>query len=267
MAKNRVHQILSGATSDPLSRAVSFGLIGLIILNVLAVMAESVASIRANYGGQLTTFEVISLTIFVTEYLLRIWSCPVDPEYRHPLTGRIRFALTPLAIIDLLAVLPSLLFWTGVDLRFLRVLRMARLVRLAKLGRYSRALQTIWQVVRGKREELVMAVMLMTMILVVAASLMYMAENEAQPEAFSSIPATLWWGIMTLTTVGYGDVYPITSLGKLTAAVIAVAGIGLFALPAGIVGSAFVELREQKKVERQGMCPYCGKPLSGPHQD
>jgi voltage-gated potassium channel len=262
LAKNRVHQILNGATADPLSRAVSFGLIGLILLNVLAVMAESVASIRASYGGQFTAFEVISLTIFVTEYLLRIWSCPVDPRYRHPLTGRIRFALTPLAIIDLLAVLPSLLFWTGIDLRFLRVLRMARLVRLAKLGRYSRALQAIWQVVRGKREELVMATMLMVMILVVAASLMYMAEGEVQPEAFSSIPATLWWGIMTLTTVGYGDVYPITVLGKLTAAVIAVAGIGLFALPAGIVGSAFVELREQQKAEGQGECPHCGKALA-----
>lgn len=108
-----------------------------------------------------------------------------------------------------------------------------------------------------------MATMLMVMILVVAASLMYMAEGEVQPEAFSSIPATLWWGIMTLTTVGYGDVYPITALGKLTAAVIAVAGIGLFALPAGIVGSAFVELREQQKAEGQGACPHCGKALAG----
>lgn len=266
-ARLRIHQVLSGATTDPLGRAVSFGLIGLILLNVLAVMAESVASIRASYGGLLTAFEVFSLAVFVTEYLLRIWACSVDPKYQHPLSGRVRFALTPLAIVDLLAVLPSLLFWTGVDLRFLRVLRMARLMRLAKLGRYSRALQAIWQVVRGKREELAMAAMLMVMILVVASSLMYMAEGDKQPEAFSSIPATMWWGIMTLTTVGYGDVYPITVLGKLTAAVIAVAGIGLFALPAGIVGSAFVELREQQKAERQGACPHCGKPLSASHKD
>lgn len=267
LARNRVHQVLNGATADPLGRAVSFGLIGLILLNVLAVMAESVASIRASFGTWLTLFEAFSLAVFVTEYLLRIWACPVDPRYRHPLTGRVRFALTPLVIVDLLAVLPSLLFWTGVDLRFLRILRMARLVRLAKLGRYSRALQAIWQVVRGKREELGMAAMLMVMILVVAASLMYMAEGDVQPKAFSSIPATLWWGIMTLTTVGYGDVYPITVLGKLTAAVIAVAGIGLFALPAGIVGSAFVELRVQQKEKCQGACPHCGKPLSGTHED
>lgn len=260
-----MHLVLRGAATDPVGRAVSFGLIGLILLNVLAVMAESVASIRASYGGLLTAFEVFSLAVFVTEYLLRVWSCPVEPRYRHPLTGRIRFALTPMALIDLLAVLPSLLVWTGVDLRFLRVIRMARLIRLGKLGRYSSALQFMWLAVRSRRDELLMALMLMAMILVVAASLMYMAEGDAQPEAFSSIPATLWWGIMTLTTVGYGDVYPITTLGKLTAAVIAVAGIGLFALPAGIVGSAFIELREQQKAERQEVCPHCGKPLDRLH--
>jgi voltage-gated potassium channel len=103
----------------------------------------------------------------------------------------------------------------------------------------------------------------LAVVLVLASSLMFMAENEQQPEAFSSIPATMWWGIMTLTTVGYGDVYPITTLGKLTAALIAVVGIGLFALPAGILGSAFVELREQQKAEKRGVCPHCGKPLAG----
>lgn len=263
LSKQRVHLVLRGAATDPVGRVVSFGLIGLILLNVLAVMAESVASVRASYGNLLTTFEVFSLAVFVTEYLLRVWSCPVDPRYRHPLTGRIRFALTPMALVDLLAVLPSLLVWTGVDLRFLRVIRMARLIRLGKLGRYSTALQSMWLAVRSRRDELLMALMLMAMILVVAASLMYMAEGDAQPEVFSSIPATLWWGIMTLTTVGYGDVYPITALGKLTAAVIAVAGIGLFALPAGIVGSAFIELREQQKAPRQEVCPHCGKHLAG----
>ena len=263
LARIRVHQILRGATTDPFGRAVSFGLIGLIVLNVLAVMAESVASVRASYGSLLTAFEVFSLAVFVTEYLLRVWSCPVEPRYRHPLTGRIRFALTPMALIDLLAVLPALLVWTGVDLRFLRVIRLARLIRLGKLGRYSRALQSTWLAVHSRRDELMMAVMLMAMILVLASSLMYMAENDTQPEAFSSIPATLWWGIMTLTTVGYGDVYPITTLGKFTAASIAVAGIGLFALPAGIVGSAFIELREQEKAERQDACPHCGKHLVG----
>jgi voltage-gated potassium channel len=257
--KSRIHLVLSGGATDHVGRIVSFGLIGLILLNVLAVMAESMAEIKISYGSWLTWFEAISVAVFVTEYVLRIWSNTVNPLYSHRVTGRIRFALTPMALIDLLAVLPSILFWTGVDLRFLRVIRMARLIRLGKLGRYSTALQFMWLAVRSRRDELVMALMLMVLILVLASSLMYMAENDHQPEAFSSIPATMWWGIMTLTTVGYGDVYPVTALGKLTAAVIAVVGIGLFALPAGIVGSAFIELREQQKAKRYGVCPHCGK--------
>mgnify|MGYP001269008397 FL=1 len=262
-AKLRVQEVLTGVAADTFGRVVMFSLIGLILLNVLAVMAESVAWIKADYGSWLSGFETFSVTVFVVEYMLRIWSCTANRRFRGVVRGRIRFALTPLAIVDLLAVLPTLLLWVGVDLRFLRLIRLARLMRLAKLGRYSRALQAIWQVVRGKRAELLMALMWMAVILVMASSLMYMAENEQQPEAFSSIPATMWWGIMTLTTVGYGDVYPITTLGKLTAAVIAVVGIGLFALPAGILGSAFVELREQQKAEQKSVCPHCGKPVDG----
>jgi voltage-gated potassium channel len=260
-AKVRVQEVLTGVASDTFGRIVMFSLIGLILLNVLAVMAESVAWIKADYGNWLAGFEIFSVTVFVIEYMLRLWSCTANRRFRGPVLGRLRFALTPLAIVDLLAVLPTLLLWAGVDLRFLRLVRLARLMRLAKLGRYSRALQAIWQVVRGKRAELLMALMWMAVLLIMASSIMYMAENEQQPEAFSSIPAAMWWGIITLTTVGYGDIYPITTLGKLTAAVIAVVGIGLFALPAGILGSAFVELREQQKAERESVCPHCGKPV------
>lgn len=268
-ARKLVYQVLNDASSDRAGRVVSLGLVVLILLNVLAVMAESMAEISARYGAWLAVFEVFSVTVFATEYLLRIWSCTANPLYPHPVFGRIRFALTPMAIIDLLAVLPTLLLWVGmgIDLRFLRIVRLTRLLRLAKLGRYSHALQSMGLAVRSRREELVMALILMFMILVVASSFMYIAETDHQPVVFSSIPATMWWGIMTLTTVGYGDVYPITTLGKLTAAVIAVAGIGLFALPAGIVGAAFIELRDQQKAERQGLCPHCGKPLSEQHED
>ena len=261
--KQRVQDILTGTAFDSIGRVVVISMISLILLNVLAVMAESVVWIRVDFARWLAVFETFSVTAFVIEYVLRLWSCTANPRFRGAVLGRIQFALTPLAVVDLLAVLPALLLRTGVDLRFLRALRLARLFRLAKLGRYSRALQAIWQVVRGKRAELVIALLWMAVVLVVASSLMYMAENEQQPDAFSSIPATMWWGIMTLTTVGYGDVYPITVLGKLTAAVIAVVGIGLFALPAGILGSAFVELREQQNADRSAVCPHCGKPIDG----
>lgn len=262
-ARQAVYRALNSATTGAVGRTVSFVLIALIVLNVLAVMAESMATVRTGFGHWLIAFEVFSVAVFLIEYLLRVWSCTADPAFQHPLTGRIRFALTPLAIIDLLAVLPTMLALVGmgIDLRFLRTLRLARLLRIAKLGRYSRAIHAMATAARSRREELEMALMLMLMILVVASSVMYIAEHEQQPEAFSSIPAALWWGIMTLTTVGYGDVYPITLLGRLTAAVIAIAGIGLFALPAGIVGSAFIELRAQQKAAHKGNCPHCGRPM------
>jgi voltage-gated potassium channel len=243
------------------------GLMGLIVLNVLAVMTESVAWIRSSYGLWLSWFEVFSVTVFVAEYLLRFWACTSDPRYRHPIMGRIRFAITPLAVVDLFAVLPTLLMWAGVDLRFLRILRLSRMLRLAKLGRYSRAMNAMGRVMQHKREELALAFMFMVIVLVVASSVMYVVEHDRQPEAFSSIPATMWWGVMTLTTVGYGDVYPITALGKLTAAVIAIAGIGLFALPAGIVASGFIELRGEHKGVHHDNCPHCGKSLSAPHEN
>lgn len=165
--------------------------------------------------------------------------------------------------MDLLAILPTLLMWGGVDLRVLRVLRLTRMLRLAKLGRYSKAIHTLGQVVRLKQEELVLALVLMLFMMVVASSLMYMVESQQQPQAFSSIPATMWWTVMTLTTVGYGDVFPITTAGKLLASGIAILGIGLFALPAGLVASAFVELRSQQQ-PHLATCPHCGKTLDTP---
>lgn len=262
--RNRVHDALSGSSADRLARFVSVSLIALILLNVLAVMAESVESVRMEYGAWLMGFEWASVAVFSLEYLLRLWSCTSSPRFKPPIAGRIRYIFTPLAIIDLLAILPALLMWTGVDLRVLRILRLTRMLRLAKLGRYSKALQLMGEVARQKREELMLSLMLMLMMLVVASSLIYLVENEQQPEVFSSIPASMWWGITTLTTVGYGDAYPVTVLGKLLGAAIAVMGIGLFALPAGIIASAFVELRGQREAARTAVCPHCGERIVPP---
>ncbi len=260
LLKNRVYQVLSGESTNRLSRVVSLCLVALILLNVLAVMAESVTWISQSYGTWLVGFEWVSVSIFTVEYLLRFWACTSLPQYRAPIAGRLHYVFTPLALVDLLAILPTLLMWGGVDLRILRVLRLTRMLRLAKLGRYSKAIQTLGQVVRLKHEELVLSLVLMLFMLVVASSLMFMVENQQQPEAFSSIPATMWWTVMTLTTVGYGDVFPITTSGKFLASGIAVLGIGLFALPAGLVASAFVELRGLQQTHL-ATCPHCGKNL------
>jgi voltage-gated potassium channel len=141
----------------------------------------------------------------------------------------------------------------------LRMLRIMRIMRLAKLGRYSDSLQTLGRVVAGKKEQLISTVFILVILLIIASCLMYYAENETQPDHFSSIPAAMWWAVTTLTTVGYGDVFPLTTVGKLLGSVIAVLGIGMFALPTGILGAGFVEEMERRRQSRN--CPHCGKEL------
>lgn len=151
--------------------------------------------------------------------------------------------------------------FTSFDMRFIRGIRLFRLIRLLKIGRYSSSLRTLINVLKRKKEELIISVFSIFILLIIVSSLMYFIEHKAQPEAFSSIPASMWWGIITLTTVGYGDVYPVTIVGKLYGSFIAFLGIGLFALPAGILASGFAEEIHQSKVDNSETCPHCGKSL------
>jgi len=244
---------------DKLSHRVDIFLLALIFANVIAVVLETEPMIGSHSERFFNGFEMFSVAIFSIEYLLRIWSCTSDPKYKDARFGRLRFATTPLAIIDLLAILPFYLSFIPLDLRFLRVVRLTRILRLAKLGRYSAALTLMGRVVRTRKEELVITTALMAALLLVASALMYYVENPSQPDSFSSILNTMWWAVATLTTVGYGDVYPVTSLGRLLASVVAILGIGFFALPIGILGSGFVEEVHNRNVELY--CPHCGKKI------
>jgi len=259
--RRRVWEVLELARpGDRLSRAFHIVIFILIILNVLAVMAQSVEVIDIRHARAFALFELASVTIFSAEYLLRVWSCVESPDYARPVTGRIRFMLTPMAFVDLLAILPFYVFILTIDLRSLRVLRLTRILRVAKLGRYSRSLRMIGNVFRERREELVLSFAMMAMLVIVAACLMYYAEHEAQPRAFPHIPAAMWWAVVTLTTVGYGDVFPVTGAGRILGAVIAILGIGMFALPTGLFGAAFAEaIRRQRQAPRT--CPHCGRPI------
>lgn len=262
--KHRTWELLApAAASDHASGVFDVILVTLIVLNVIAVLVGSVAEVRDAFGPLLSGFEVFSVMVFTLEYLARAWSCTVLPEYAGPIRGRLRFLMRPLQIIDLLAILPFYVA-TGLDLRVMRVFRLLRLLRILKLARYTRAFGIIWQVIVGKREELVLAFVMLMLLLVVSASLMYYVEGEAQPEEFSSIPATIWWSVVTLTTVGYGDVYPVTVAGKLVAGVISILGIGMVALPAGIISAGFVEEITSRPSELHcddKFCPTCGRAL------
>lgn len=262
VVKKRIYEIIEPHfPPSKFSKIFVFFIVSLILLNVAAVILGTVESIAGRFRSLLYAFEIFSVVVFTVEYFLRLWVCTEKEEFRFPILGRIRFAFTPLAIVDLLAVLPFYLpfIFFRTDLRFIRVIRVFRIVRLFKIGRYSQALHTFGEVLKEKKEELGVTVVAVLVLLILASSLMYYVEHNAQPKVFSSIPAAMWWGVATLTTVGYGDVYPITPLGKFLGAIIALAGIGIFALPAGILASGFASHIIKK--DENKVCPHCGKPI------
>lgn len=248
--RKRIFSILEiSGPGDMLSRLADIILIVLIVASVVANILASVQSIYTEYMAWLQALETVTVAVFSIEYALRIWSCveSSDPRFhQQPFWGRVRYALSPMVIIDLLAILPFyLVLWFSVDLMFLRVFR---LFRIFKLTRYSPAMGLLLTVLRKEARSFGAAMFIMLVVLVIVASGIYLVENEAQPEAFGSIPAAMWWAVATLTTVGYGDVTPITPLGKIFGACVTIVGVGMVALPAGILASAFSdELRLRRE--------------------
>jgi voltage-gated potassium channel len=260
--KSHIYQIMEGTgTGDKAHRAFEYFIITLITTNVLAVMLETEKAFHLRHAGALRKFDIFSVAVFTIEYLLRMWVCTSHERYKRPIGGRIKHALTPLALVDLLAILPFYLpLVIPFDFRVLRAIRLIRLARLLKVGRYSEALKLFGRVLKTKKEELLAAIFILFILLIVSSSLLYFVENQAQPDKFSSIPASMWWGVVTLTTVGYGDMYPITLAGKLLGAVVSLLGIGFIALPAGVLSAGFIEEIRKKRPETRA-CPKCGTKL------
>jgi voltage-gated potassium channel len=236
----------------------------LIAVNVAAAVLETDPTYFQEYFPFFTTLTIFSVGIFSIEYILRLWVSVENPRYAGSRWGRLRYAFSPLAIIDLVTLVPFYLifFISNPDIAFL--VRFSRILWILKLGHYTPALDTMAKVVRIKKEELSVAFFFLFLVLILSSSLMYYAEHAAQPTKFTSILASMWWGVETLSTVGYGDIVPVTPLGKLIGSVVAISGIALFALPAGILASGFVaELRKEKEEKSTGsgeiICPNCGE--------
>ena len=250
--RKRIWEILEPAKEDDkLSRQVDIFLLILITLNVLAVILETVESLYLKYQNAFAYFELFSVTIFIVEYLLRLWSCVENVEKNiGKLKKRIGYALSFSAIIDIMAILPSLiaLIYPTVDLRFIRALR---IIRLLKFSRYSSSINSLLSVLWDQRKSFGAAFFILFIALIIASSGMYLVEKDVQPDKFGSIPDAMWWAIVTLTTVGYGDVTPITSVGRIFGSIIIILGIGTVALPSGILAAAFSDFtkRNQKKYE------------------
>ncbi len=256
----RLWHILTGTptASQRLGQIVDAGLLVLIFLNVIAGIIETVPSIHARWGEQLWWFDAISVGIFTVEYIGRLWACTADHRYRHPVWGRLRFMVTPLAIVDLLAIAPFYmpLLFPGIDLRFLRAFRLV--FRLLRFIRYSHTLSILVTVVRTERREIAASLSVLVILLVFASSAMYYIEHPHQPEQFPDIPSALWWAVITLTTVGYGDVYPISAWGKVVGGIVAVMGIGLVALPTAILSTGFLRELQRRRQRTPHRCPHCG---------
>jgi len=246
--KHRLHELLE--ISDPHDNATKiFNLIlfGFIILNVLAVIVETTPQSQHMHQW-LRDFETLSMWIFTLEYLTRIWTCNENPHYANAVTGRLHFTLTPLSLVDLLTILPFWLHMAGINVSMLRIMRFFRLLKFARLVRYSKAYVFITNSLYSRKDEFLVSFFLMLVTLLMASSLMYFAEHDAQPNVFSSIPAAFWWGVVTFTSVGYGDVYPITVMGKVIGGLFAIVGISVFALPTAILTAGMMEqIHDERK--------------------
>ena len=249
----RVYKIIEPAERcDVHSKCFDIFIIILILANIISVILESFSNLQEKYGAWFNTFELISVIIFTVEYVLRL----ITAVHKYPgetvRRSIIKYILSPMAIIDLFAILPFYIpLLIKVDLRFLRILRLTRLLRILKVNRYSKSLQLLGRVLKRKKEELVVTLFVTMILMLLAASIMYYLESEVQPKAFPNIIASFWWAIATLTTVGYGDVYPVTIFGKILAGFIALLGIGLVALPTGIISSGLMEEFEEEKIRNK----------------
>ena len=266
--RQRVWELLD-VSEDPQSGVADWDwvdviLLVLILLNVLAVILETVKSLQLRFGTAFWAFEVFSVGVFSVEYAARIWACTADPRYRQPIIGRLRYVSSFGGVVDLLAILPFYVSLAvpaaALDLRILRVLRLLRFARVLKLGRYSDSLGRMKRVIGARRGDLGVALGAVGVVLILASSAIYYVEVDTQPDVFTSIPAAMWWGISALTTVGYGDITPVTPLGKFLGGIIQLLGIAIFALPAGIIAAGYEE-ESRRNAAGPGICKSCGRPL------
>ncbi|PKM50093.1 MAG: hypothetical protein CVV02_12945 [Firmicutes bacterium HGW-Firmicutes-7] len=244
--------------NDHLAKVFDYTILILIAINVLAIILESYKTIYSAYFLTFKAIENVSIVVFTIEYGLRLWLADIHyPDDSRKIWVRIKYMCTFMALIDLFAILPFYLAMFSIyDFRFIRI---ARLFRILKLSRYSKSIKLIKDVIKEKKDELLAIVMIMLILIIISSTLMYYIESTSQPEVFPNIISTFWWSIATLTTVGYGDVYPITWGGKVLSSIIAIFGIGLVALPTGIVGTGFIE--EMKSKDEEHICPHCGKKI------
>ena len=240
------HALFGKEPGDRLRLVLEIVITGLVVASLLAIILESVPALHDQYQREFHLFESIAIAIFTVEYLVRIWCCtegsPDAPAWR----ARLRYIFSFYGLIDLLAMLPFYLhaLFPEADLRFLRVVRM---LRVLKLSHYNTALEDLFTAVMDERKSFLSAVYILSIATLVTSCLAYYAEHDAQPDKFGSIPDAMWWAVITLTTVGYGDAAPVTFLGKVIGIMTALLGVCTVALLTGIVANSFANQMARKR--------------------
>lgn len=264
--KGRVYNLIRDDDENGLAASLFDGfIIAVIAINVLLVILDTFRGIQDSARRVFYGFEVFSVTVFSIEYALRLWTADrIYPE-RTRAKARLKYIASFMAVVDILAILPFYVpFLFPIDLRVLRMVRLLRLLRLLKVNRYTSALSTVGDVIKRKAAQLLSSMFVVIILMVMASILMYGLEGDAQPEVFQNAFSGFWWAIATLTTVGYGDIYPVTIAGRILGSVIALLGIGLVAVPTGIISAGFMEnIAHEKEHDKENkrFCPYCGKDL------
>lgn len=251
-----------------------FIIVTLIILNVISIGLDTIKDLKPGMTMALRIFEAFSIVVFSIEYLMRIYVSGLTHPAKTRMRSVMRFVFSFFGLVDLAAILPFYApFIIRADMRFLRILRLIRFFRIFKLSRYNNTLQLIWDVIREKKSEFIMTFFISFLMLLVSAFIMYYVEGPYQPEKFKNIFSALWWAVGTLTPLGYGGFEPVSTTGKVISAIVAITGIGLIALPTGILSAGFTEKISRDKTARNSddpeknlICPHCGKPLDN-HKD
>ena len=231
---------------------LNFAICLLIQFSVLVCILETEPEV--SQGGEVlfSLLEYSLTSIFLVEYCLRLWIVVENPEYPGGVRGRIRYALSFFAIIDLVTILVVALATFGTAPLLLRLFRLIRILRLARLGRFSKAMNRMQYALSTRMPDLLLSTGIAAFILIISSTLLYLVEGDIQPKTFGSIPRAIWWGVVTLTTVGYGDVYPVTLLGKILGSITSLIGIGVIAMPTGILAAAFSDAMEEERKETSG---------------
>ena len=268
--KKYIFELIQPSRSNIGSLIFEIFIMALIAFSVISVFITTfpISSVFSDFLNKVETF---SLIIFTVEYLLRVWTADLLYPDKGKFRSRLAYITSTMAIIDLIAILPFFLpMFLPFNLVGLRAFKLLRILRIFKLSRYSDALSSITKVFRKKLHEMVVSMIVVFILLVIVSLLIYYVEHDAQPDKFANAFSGLWWAVATLTTVGYGDIYPITVPGRILGAVIAVMGIGMVAIPAGILSSGFVEMLSsqepqnddpEEEKEKKNYCPHCGKKL------